>query len=81
MTAIRIVPATAGADEHPSQADEALRRAREADRRGGQQGRPTSLTTTVDDEFAAIVRTLRSGHGSQQDRCPICEYWECRCPR
>jgi hypothetical protein len=20
-------------------------------------------------------------HGPQNDRCPICEYWTCRCPR
>jgi hypothetical protein len=35
VTAIRIVPAPARADEDPTQADEALRRSREADRRNG----------------------------------------------
>jgi hypothetical protein len=31
--------------------------------------------------YAMILRTPPHTHGPQNDRCPICEYWTCRCPR
>jgi len=78
--------APVSADDHPSQEDEALRRAREADRRrnGGSQAlhhatRPKA-PAQVDAVFFGIVRGFTdSPAAAQEDACVICGYWRCRC--